>query len=41
MKLDKKILEEYIHACILLKETEEEIQELENKRTPAILGKVK
>ncbi len=41
MKLDKKILEEYIHACILLKETEGEIQELENKRTPAILGKVK
>lgn len=39
--MDKKFLEEYTHACILLKETEKEIQELEHKKTPAILGKVK
>ncbi len=41
MELDKNILEEYTHACILLKETEKEIQELERKKIPAILGKVK
>ncbi|MCI8860276.1 MAG: RNA polymerase subunit sigma-70 [Lachnospiraceae bacterium] len=39
--MDKKILEEYTHACILLKETEEEIQALDRKRTPEIFGKVK
>lgn len=39
--MDKKILEEYTHACILLKETEEEIQALDRKRTPSIFGKLK
>lgn len=39
--MDRKILAEYIDACMLLKETEKEIEKLERKRTPAILGKVK
>lgn len=39
--MDKKFLEEYIDACMLLKETEKEIERLERKRAPAILGKVK
>lgn len=39
--MDKKFLEEYIDACMLLKETEKEIQKLEQKKMPAILGKVK
>lgn len=39
--MDKKTLEEYIDACMLVKETEEEIQRLEQKKMPAILGKVK
>lgn len=38
--MDKKILEEYTHACMLLKETEKEIRELEHRKMPAILGKV-
>ena len=39
--MDKKFLEEYIDACMLLKETEKEIEKLERKKIPAILGKVK
>ena len=39
--MDKKILEEYIDACEMIKETEQELKKLENKKTPAILGKVR
>ncbi len=39
--LDKKILEEYIDACEMIKETEQELKKLEKKKTPVILGKVK
>lgn len=39
--MDKKILEEYVDACKLAEEIEREIQNLEGKKIPAILGKVK
>lgn len=39
--MNKKMLAEYIDACGLIKETEQELEKLEKKKTPAILGKVK
>ncbi len=39
--MDKQVLGEYIHACALAEEVEQELKSLEKKKAPAILGKVK
>lgn len=39
--MDKKILAEYMDACRLIEETEQDIKNLEKKKSPAVLGKVK
>ena len=39
--MDKKILSEYIDACELVEETEQEIKNIRKKKIPSILGNVK
>lgn len=41
MGIDKKILEQYIDACELIRETEQDIKRLQNKRQTVVTGSVK
>ena len=39
--MDKKILSDYIDACELVEETEQEIKNIRKKKIPSMLGNVK
>lgn len=39
--MNKKILSEYIDACKLVEETEQEIKNIRKKKIPSMLGNVK
>ncbi len=39
--MDKKVLSEYIDACKLVEETEQEIKNIRKKKIPSMLGNVK
>ena len=40
-KVDKNVLNEYIDACELIKETEQDIARLKKKQTTVVVGSVK
>ena len=41
MGVDKKILEQYVDACEMIRETEQDIKRLQRKRQTIVTGSVK